>query len=324
MPRPGCRCRVCVEARVRGVPYARTGPSVFVHGPDVLIDTPEESKQQLNRSQVGRIAAGFYSHWHPDHTAGRRVWEARNFDFRSFPPRAETTPVYVPVRVWADFEEHHGLAEQFRFLERQGTIAVRLVAEQEPFDLGDVRVTPIPLDAENAHAFLFEGDGKRLLIAMDETHGWMPPDLGPLDLAVLPIGVFEHHPFTGERLIPEEFCKPPVRKTRYATALEQARRLGARHTVLSHIEEMDRMSHDDLLRLGAADGWQCGAQAADGGLVHEFLDEGHGGLLVKVALKIRLPHHLARPVPSNLGRDLLFKSYQTLKPPSITKFCPVM
>lgn len=40
-PRPGCACRVCAEARVKGVPYSRTGPSVFIHGPDVLIDTPE-------------------------------------------------------------------------------------------------------------------------------------------------------------------------------------------------------------------------------------------------------------------------------------------
>ena len=104
------------------------------------------------------------------------------------------------------------------------------VAESEPFALGDTTVTPIPLDAENAHAFLFEGDGKRVLVAMDETHGWTPPDLGPLDLAVLPIGVFEHHPYTGERLIPEEFCKPPVKKTRYGQALEhaaRARRRGA-------------------------------------------------------------------------------------------------
>jgi len=229
---------------------------VFVHGPDVLIDTPEESKQQLNRSQVTRIRAGLYSHWHPDHTAGRRVWEARNFDFRSWPPRYETTPVYIPRRVWVDFETHYGLADQFRFLERQGTVKIHLLAENEPFELDGVRITPIPLDAENASAFLFEGDDKRVLVAMDETHGWAPPDLGPLDLAVLPVGVFEHHPYTGERMIPEEFCKPPVKKTRYPTALEMARTLGARRTVLSHVEEMDRMSHDELARLGAGDGWE--------------------------------------------------------------------
>src|SRR5579884_1832556 len=255
IPRPGCGCDVCVEARAKGAPYARTGPSVFVHGPDVLIDTPEESKLQLNRSQVTRIAAGLYSHWHPDHTAGRRVWEARNFDFRSWPPRAETTPVYIPERVWGDFERHHGLAEQFRFLEKQGTVKVHLLGEGASFDLDGTRVTAVPLAAENAHAFLFEGDGARVLVAMDETHGWDPPDLGPLDLAVIPLGVFEHHPFTGERKIPEEFCTPPVRKTRYATALAQLQTLAPKRGVLSHIEEMDGMTHDDLVRLGEQDGW---------------------------------------------------------------------
>jgi phosphoribosyl 1,2-cyclic phosphate phosphodiesterase len=256
IPRPGCGCRVCVEAREKGAPYARTGPSVFVHGPDVLIDTPEESKQQLNRSQVTRIAAGLYSHWHPDHTAGRRVWESRNFEFRTWPRQFVTTPVYVPVRVWEDFERNYGLADQFRFMEQQGTVALRLLQENEPFELDGTRITPIPLDAENAHAFLFESEGKRVLIAMDETHGWSPPDLGPLDLALLPIGVFEHHPYTGERLIPEEFCKPPVKKTRYATAVEMVRSLAPRRAVLSHVEEMDRLSHDELVRLGTSDGWE--------------------------------------------------------------------
>jgi len=257
IPRPGCSCHICVEARAKGVPYSRAGPSVFVHGPDVLIDTPEEAKLQLNRSQVTAIAAGLYSHWHPDHTAGRRVWESRNFDFRSWPRRYETTPVYVPERVWADFEQRYGLADQFRFMEGQGTVEVRLIAENEPFAIdATTTVTALPLDAENAYAFLFERAGKRALIVMDETHRWTPPDLGPLDLAVLPIGVFEHHPFTGERLIPEEFCKPPVKKTRYATALEQARSLGARRTILTHVEEMDRLSHDELVRLGSVDGWE--------------------------------------------------------------------
>ena len=237
IPRPGCRCRVCVEARERGEPYARTGPSVFVHGPDVLIDTPEESKQQLNRSTVTRIAAVMVC--------------------RSWPPRYETTPVYVPERVWGDFETHYGLADQFRFLERQGTVKVELLAENATFELDGTRISVIPLDAENAHAFLFEGDGKRVLIAMDETHRWSPSTaLGPLDLAVLPVGVFEHHPYSGERLIPEEFCKPPVRKARYETTLELLQKLAPRRAVLAHVEEMDRLSHDELMRLGAADGWE--------------------------------------------------------------------
>jgi phosphoribosyl 1,2-cyclic phosphate phosphodiesterase len=141
-------------------------------------------------------------------------------------------------------------------MEKQGTVRVVQVEANEPFEVGGTRVTAIPLDAENAHAFLFEGNGKRVLVAMDETHGWTPPDLGPLDVAVLPVGVFELHPFTGQRLIPEEFCNPPVRKTRYAQALAMVRALAPRRAVLSHVEEMDKLSHDELVRLGSDDGWE--------------------------------------------------------------------
>jgi hypothetical protein len=44
MPRPLCSCGICVQARERDVPYARSEPGVFVRGPGVLIDTPEEIK----------------------------------------------------------------------------------------------------------------------------------------------------------------------------------------------------------------------------------------------------------------------------------------
>jgi phosphoribosyl 1,2-cyclic phosphate phosphodiesterase len=95
-----------------------------------------------------------------------------------------------------------------------------------------------------------------MLIAMDETHGWEPAGLGRLDLALIPIGVFEHHPVSGKRLIPEAFCVPPVSKTRYPQALEMLAALAPRRAVFSHMEEMDQLSHDELLALGAADGWE--------------------------------------------------------------------
>jgi len=79
--RPGGAVRAPYASR-REIPYARTGPGLFVHGPDVLIDTPEEIKDQLNRSRVREIAACFYSHWHPDHVTGRRLWEEMNTDWR--------------------------------------------------------------------------------------------------------------------------------------------------------------------------------------------------------------------------------------------------
>jgi phosphoribosyl 1,2-cyclic phosphate phosphodiesterase len=110
-PRPGCDCPICGEARSRGVPYARTGPSLFLHGADVLFDTPEESPFQLDRAGIRRIAGCFYSHWHPDHTMGRRVWELRNADWRTWPlerRRRVETPIYLPAQVAEDFRSHLG------------------------------------------------------------------------------------------------------------------------------------------------------------------------------------------------------------------------
>ena len=108
---------------MKGAPYARTGPSVFVHGPNVLFDTPEESKLQLDRAQIGDIAACFYSHWHPDHTMGRRVWETRNGDFRGWPreaKRQQVTDIYLPQQVAADFRTYLGGMEHLEFMEQRG------------------------------------------------------------------------------------------------------------------------------------------------------------------------------------------------------------
>ena len=55
IPRPLCGCAVCEEARKRGVPYARTGPSLFIHDIHLLIDCPAEISDQLNRWHIARI-----------------------------------------------------------------------------------------------------------------------------------------------------------------------------------------------------------------------------------------------------------------------------
>lgn len=252
-PRPGCRCRVCVEARKRGLPYARTGPSVFVHGPDVLFDTPEEAKLQLDRSGVTDVAACFYSHWHPDHTMGRRVWESRNLSgFRDWPPdpaRRRTTDVYLPEQVAADARELLGMRDHLGFLEERGWVRVHELHDGEVVELAGGTVRPFRLAEDYVYAFEVEAGGKRLLVAMDETHRWEPPpELQGLDLAVLPMGVCEHDPFTGERRI---HAQHPI--LRYEATFEQTLAivdaLGAERVILSHVEEVDGLGHDDLVRL---------------------------------------------------------------------------
>jgi phosphoribosyl 1,2-cyclic phosphate phosphodiesterase len=252
-PRPGCMCRVCVQARELGAPYARTGPSLFVHGPNVLFDTPEESKQQLDRSGITDIAACFYSHWHPDHTMGRRVWETRNMNFNAMPRDQACTDVYLPEQVAIDFAGR-GTRDHFDYLEFRGWVRVIELRDGDTVEFGDTRVLPFRLAEDYVYAFLIERSGKRLLVAMDELHGWEPPELAHgVDLAFLPMGLAPVHPLTGERVIRGDHPVLDVEAT-FEQTLEIVRRLDARRVVLSHIEEPCGLTHDDLQELGRRHG----------------------------------------------------------------------
>ena len=148
IPRPGCQCRVCVEAREKGGRFARTGPSTFVHGPNILFDTPEESKFQLERARIGDIAACFYSHWHPDHTMGRRVWETRNGDFRTWPREAKqplVTDVYLPEQVAKDFRIWLGGMAHLEFMRDRGWIRIHELEDGQTVEIGGVTVRPFRL-----------------------------------------------------------------------------------------------------------------------------------------------------------------------------------
>jgi phosphoribosyl 1,2-cyclic phosphate phosphodiesterase len=253
-PRPGCSCRVCLEARERGVPYARTGPSVFVHGPDLVFDTPEEAKEQLDRATIGEIAGCFYSHWHPDHTMGRRAWETRNGDFLTWPREAKrhrVTDVYLPQQVAVDFRDYLGGWDHLAFMAERGYIRVHELVDGVVVAFGDVRVRPFRLAADYVYAFeLREGD-RRLLLAMDELVDWRPPaQLRGCDLAVLPMGICEHDPLTGERLIHPDH--PILRyEATFEETLVMVDALDAAEVVLMHVEEVAGLSHDDLQELGA-------------------------------------------------------------------------
>jgi phosphoribosyl 1,2-cyclic phosphate phosphodiesterase len=238
---------------VKGLPYSRTGPSTFVHGPNVVFDTPEESKLQLERAGIGEIGACFYSHWHPDHTMGRRVWETRNGDFRTWPREAKrprVTDVYLPEQVAADFRVWLGGMAHLEFMRDRGWIRIHELRDGDVVEIGGVTIRPFRLAEDYVYAFELRDGGSRLLVAMDELNGWTPPaQARGCDLAVLPMGICEFDVFTGERRIHPDHPVLAFEAT-FEETLGIVERLEARRVVLSHVEEMDGVSHDDLERLG--------------------------------------------------------------------------
>jgi phosphoribosyl 1,2-cyclic phosphate phosphodiesterase len=223
----------------------------FIHGPQLLIDTPEEIKDQLNRANIGTINAGVYSHWHPDHTAGSRVWETLNNDWRGLPRRSRCTPVYLPAQVARDFTQWLGLAAKFSYYTWLGVVDVREVADGDSFTVSDTRITVLPLAEAYVYAFIVESAGKRVLIAMDELVGWNPPPAAHgVDLAIVPMGIPEFHPLSGVRLVPAAHPVLKVEAT-FRQTLEIVRQLQARQVILTHVEEPFGLSHSDLLLVAA-------------------------------------------------------------------------
>jgi phosphoribosyl 1,2-cyclic phosphate phosphodiesterase len=216
----------------------------------VLIDTPEESNLQLNRAAIREVRAGVYSHWHPDHVMGRRVWEALNAEWRAWPPSVRRcTPIYLPQQVAADFRERLGGWEHLQFFADQGWVELVVVPDGEAVELHGARMLPVRLAQDYVYAFVFEQGGRRLLVAPDELKAWRPPGwLVGVDLAVVPMGITEVNPLTGERQLAAEHPMLRLEATLGDTlALLDELRPG--RAVLTHVEEIDGLSYDDLAEL---------------------------------------------------------------------------
>jgi phosphoribosyl 1,2-cyclic phosphate phosphodiesterase len=66
------------------MPYARAGPSAFLHDINLLLDTPAEISSILNRSPIHFIDYLMFTDLNPDHVEGFRVVEQITLDFRTW------------------------------------------------------------------------------------------------------------------------------------------------------------------------------------------------------------------------------------------------
>ena len=165
IPKPLCQCRICQEAREKGVPYERTGPSAFLHDINLLIDTPAEIASQLNRSHIRRIDYLTLTHLDPDHVEGLRVVEQITLDFRTWRAYPEKQiclllPVQLGERI-REIRSQYGplldFYQQRRF--------VRLMLFQSEVQINNVRITAIPVDrgSQLAFVYVFEKSGRKVV-----------------------------------------------------------------------------------------------------------------------------------------------------------------
>ena len=187
------------------------------------------------------------------HDGAPRLGDAER-RFRTWPREAKrpiVTDVYLPEQVAADFRTWLGGMAHLEFMQARGWIRVHELRDGDVVEIGGVTVRPFRLREDYVYAFELVEGSRRLLVAMDELNGWSsPPEVRGCHLAVLPMGICEFDLFTGERRIHEEH--PVLRfEATFEETLGIVAELDAAQVVLAHVEEMDTISYDDLLRVEA-------------------------------------------------------------------------
>ncbi len=245
-PRVGCLCEICTEARQERGRYVRNGPSVFFTGSDLLFDTPEDIAHSLEREDIHYVSHLLYSHWHPDHTMGRRVLEQLNLNLRK---RTKTiTDVWLPSWVREDFRKMLGLEDHFQFFVKMGIVRIHEFAEGESIKLGNATVKAFRMAQPGLASYLVQQGGKRVVLALDEIKDWNPgSELLEPDVLVLETGWFEQDK-QGEQIIPTGHW---IRKSEasFEETVELVQKINPRLAIATHIEELNGRSYADYLEL---------------------------------------------------------------------------
>ncbi|PSP19831.1 hypothetical protein BRC62_01360 [Halobacteriales archaeon QH_10_67_13] len=252
-PLPTCDCRVCLEARREGVPYARRGNAIYLHDERALIDAPELVWETLNRQQIGEVEYVFLSHFHADHTLGLRALQAFGLE----DPPVESFVGEVPTLVMSERTRELAVEANEVLAHLTETWAdTRVLADGERLTLGDLSVThlaaPIEPDGpDDVSAFLFE-DGESVALVSPDENRHLPLDrLPPLDLWIKECGYFRETP-AGELLVTERAEETSLaHELSFAESLEQIRAVEPDRVVLTELEELYRRSYDDYERLAA-------------------------------------------------------------------------
>ena len=251
IPKPLCQCRICREARRKGVPYARAGPAAFLHDIHLLIDTPAEIVSLLNRASIRRINYLTFSHLDPDHVEGFRVVEQIALDFRTWRTYPEKQVcLLLPEQLSEPMRE---LRSQYGplvdFYQESGFLQLKLIHDR--IDIGEVRITAIPVDRGSQLAFIyvFEKSGRKAVYAPCDIKPFPEyrSELQRADLLIIQPGIFEEGLKHGFKYPAGHISRTTLYS--FEQTMELVTRLQAKKVVFVHLEEYWNRSYDDYRAL---------------------------------------------------------------------------
>ncbi|MGE3617021.1 MAG: MBL fold metallo-hydrolase [Gemmatimonadales bacterium] len=216
VPQIGCRCEVCRSSDPRDTRH-RAAAVLTVGDRTLLIDTPPELRVALLAAGVGHVDGVLFTHEHADHVGGID-------DLRIFSLRAR-----APLPVYANAGTAAFLRTSYRYIFDDGVVPVpgtskprlelREIAAGAPFAAAGIEVLPIGFEHGSLEVLGFRVGPMAYVTDVKAVPAAALDRLRGVDTLVLNALWWRQHPT--HLSIPE--------------AIEAARRIGARRTVLTHL-----------------------------------------------------------------------------------------
>lgn len=249
IPRATCSCRVCKEAREKGTPYSRFGCSLLLEDINLLIDTPEDINIALNKFDVKSIDNVLYSHWHPDHTLGMRVFEQIKINWCEISVGIKNKK---PINVFGlDYviEDIRSIKNKFgpyveNYEKNYNLIKINVVDRE--LNINDIKITFIPVSNKLSSVFVFEQKDKKVIYAPCNVKPFPDEDLfNNADLLI--IGDTITSEVAKDNFIIDNDNK--MRKNMFVMneIVELKKQYNVDKVIMTHLDEDWGLSYDDYL-----------------------------------------------------------------------------
>ena len=251
IPRALCQCKICIEAREKGFPYARCGCSLFLEEASLLIDTPEDINIALNNVNIGSIDHIAYSHWDPDHTLGMRIIEQLRLqwlDFFEDKKPENKIKIYATEGVMNDINGIRNIYGSFMdYYEYMSLITRDIVKDSIVVNNITITFLPVPVE-KSVSVFVFESNGKKVIYAPCDCK-YFPQDSILYNADILIIG----NTFVGDILKNKVkiYEGHKLRKELHSMedVIEIKNRFKIKDIIITHIEEDWGKSFDEYKEL---------------------------------------------------------------------------
>lgn len=250
-PMPTCDCEVCVEAREKGLPYSRSGNSVFIRDENIMVDAPERIWDSLNRENIDQVDYIFISHFHADHVLGLRVLQPLGLEEI---PLEDFIGEDKPTLIMSE-QTHERIVEKNDIFQAITEWAdVEILNDGETKEIGSLEVKVIGAEIKQGEGkeifgFLFKDGENTVFISPDENKHFDLDRLPELNLWIKETGYFIQKP-NGQKLVTKKAQEELLKnELKFEESIEQVKHVRSEKVVMTEIEELYRRSYDDYKEL---------------------------------------------------------------------------